>query len=210
MTADVIGVVKDFQNESKHKKRRPVILLYNSDNFYNASIRIQTGSIHKTIASVGKLWSALFPDQVFDYEFVDDQIARWYKQEAKVYTAFKLFSTLAIIIGCLGLYGLVTFAAVQRTKEVGIRKVLGASLFDISALFAKEFVALIILAFFIAAPAGWYFMHGWLENFAYHVNIGKGTFIIAISVSFLIAGVTISFRAVKAALANPIVSLRTE
>jgi ABC-type antimicrobial peptide transport system permease subunit len=127
-----------------------------------------------------------------------------------VYTAFKLFSTLAIIIGCLGLYGLVAFAAVQRTKEVGIRKVLGASMLDISALFAKEFVILIALAFFVAVPVGYYFMHGWLENFAYHVNIGSGIFIIAVSVSFIIAAITISFQAIKAALANPITSLRTE
>jgi ABC-type antimicrobial peptide transport system permease subunit len=208
--ANIIGVIKDFQSESKHKKRRPDILVYNPDNFYNASIRLQTGSINKTIASVSKLWSTLFPDHVFEYEFIDEHIASWYKQEAKVYTAFKLFSTLAIIIGCLGLYGLVAFAAVQRTKEVGIRKVLGASILDISTLFAKEFVILIGLAFLIAVPVAYYFMHGWLENFAYHVNIDSSTFIIAIAVSFVIAAITISFQAIKAALANPIVSLRTE
>jgi ABC-type antimicrobial peptide transport system permease subunit len=127
-----------------------------------------------------------------------------------VYTAFKLFSSLAILIGCLGLYGLVTFAAVQRTKEVGIRKVLGASLFDITSLFAKEFIFLIFLAFLIAIPLGYYFMHNWLENFAYHIDIGKGIFLIAVGISLAIAAITISFQVIKAGLANPVTSLRAE
>jgi len=127
-----------------------------------------------------------------------------------VYTAFKLFSTLAIIIGCLGLYGLVAFAADQRTNEVGIRKVLGASLFDITSLFAKEFIFLIFLAFLIAIPTGYYFMHNWLENFAYHIDIGKGIFLIAVGISLAIATIKISFQAIKAALANPVVGLRSE
>ena len=147
---------------------------------------------------------------MFEYQFIDEHIASWYKQEAKVYTAFKLFSSLAILIGCLGLYGLVAFAAVQRTKEVGIRKVLGASLFDISALFAKEFILLIALAFLVAVPVAYYFMHSWLENFAYHISIGKGIFFIAVGISFVIAAVTISFQSIKAALANPVTSLRSE
>ena len=127
-----------------------------------------------------------------------------------MYTAFKLFSTLAIIIGCLGLYGLVAFAADQRTNEVGIRKVLGASLFDITSLFAKEFIFLIFLAFLIAIPTGYYFMHNWLENFAYHIDIGKGIFLIAVGISLAIATIKISFQAIKAALANPVVGLRSE
>jgi putative ABC transport system permease protein len=208
--ASIIGVIKDYQSESKHKKRRPDILVYDPANFYSASIRLQAGNMRQTIAKVDKIWSALFPDHVFEYEFIDEHIAAWYKQEAKVYTAFKLFSTLAILIGCLGLYGLVAFAAVQRTKEVGIRKVLGASLIDISVLFAKEFIILIVLAFLIAVPIGYYFMHGWLENFAYHIHIDSGIFIIAVIASFSIAAITISFQAIKAALANPIISLRSE
>jgi predicted lysophospholipase L1 biosynthesis ABC-type transport system permease subunit len=206
----IIGVVQDYQSESKHKKRRPCALLYQPDNFYMASVRIKPGAIHQTIQRLDKTWSALFPDNLFSYEFIDEHIASWYSQEAKVYTAFKLFSSLAIIIGCLGLYGLVAFAAVQRTKEVGIRKVLGASLFDITSLFAKEFILLIFLAFLIAIPVGYYFMHNWLQNFAYHINIDKGLFLIAVGISLAIAAITISFQAVKAARANPVVSLRTE
>ncbi len=206
----VIGVVRDFQSESKHKKRRACILLYAPDNFYMASVRIKPNAIHQTIGHIDKIWSAIFPKDVFEYEFMDDHIASWYKQEAKVYTAFKLFSSLAILIGCLGLYGLVSFSAVQRTKEVGIRKVLGASLFNISALFAREFIILIGLAFLVAVPVAYYFMHSWLENFAYHIGIGKGIFLIAIGISFAIALITISYQAIKAALANPVTSLRSE
>jgi putative ABC transport system permease protein len=206
----VEGIVQDFQNESKHKKRRSCVLMYRPENFYSASVRIKPGGMNTTIDHIGKTWSALFPENVFQYEFIDDHIAKWYRQEAKVYTAFKIFSFLAILIGCLGLYGLVSFAAIQRAKEVGIRKVLGASLFDISALFAKEFIALIIVAFLIAVPIGYYFMNGWLQNFAYHVHIGKGIFLIAVGISFLIATITISFQAIKAALSNPVKSLRSE
>jgi putative ABC transport system permease protein len=206
----IIGIVQDFQSESKHKKRRSCVLVYRPDNFYMVSVRIKTGSMHQTLQHIDKTWSALFPNNVFEYEFIDEHIASWYRQEAKVYTAFKLFSSLAILIGCLGLYGLVTFAAVQRTKEVGIRKVLGASLFDITSLFAKEFIFLIFLAFLIAIPLGYYFMHNWLENFAYHIDIGKGIFLIAVGISLAIAAITISFQVIKAGLANPVTSLRAE
>ena len=206
----IIGVVNDFQSESKHKKRRPCALLYRSGDFHMASVRIKPGAIRQTIQHIDKTWSALFPNNVFSYEFIDEHIASWYRQEAKVYTAFKLFSSLAIFIGCLGLYGLVAFAAVQRTKEVGIRKVLGASLFDITSLFAKEFIFLIFLAFLVAVPVGYYIMHNWLENFAYHINVGKGIFLIAVGISLAIAAITISLQAIKAALANPVTSLRTD
>jgi len=208
--ANIISVVKDFQNESKHKKRRASVLAYDKNNFYIASVRIRPAAMRQTIAHIDKIWSSLFPDRVFEYEFMDQHIASWYKQEAKVYTAFKLFASLAILIGCLGLYGLVAFAAVQRTKEVGIRKVLGASLLDISSLFAKEFIYLIALAFLVAVPVGYYIMHGWLENFAYHVSIGSGIFVVAILISFGIAAITISFQSIKAGLVNPVSSLRSE
>jgi putative ABC transport system permease protein len=206
----IVGVVQDFQSESKHKKRRSCALLYRPDNFYMVSVRLKPNVIHQTIGHIDKIWSALFPNNLFEYEFIDDHIAAWYKQETKVFTAFKLFSSLAILIGCLGLYGLVAFAAVQRTKEVGIRKVLGASMFDITALFAKEFIILIALAFLVTIPVAYYFMHNWLENFAYHIQINKGIFLIAVGISFGIAAITISFQAIKAALANPVVSLRSE
>jgi len=206
----IIGVVQDFQSESKHKKIRPCALIYRPDNFFMTSVKIQPSGMKKTIASIEKSMTSLFPENLFNYEFLDDHIAAWYRQEQKEYTAFKLFSGIAILIGCLGLYGLVAFAAAQRIKEVGIRKVLGASLGDIILLFSKEFVLLIVIAFLIAAPVAYYIMHSWLESFAYQVNIGAGIFIVAIISSFLIAAITIAYQAIRAAIANPVKSLRTE
>ena len=206
----VIGVVKDFQSESKHKKRRACVLEYSANELFVASIRIRPEAMSKTLGYIGKQWSSLYPDNLFQYEFIDEHIAAMYKQEQKVYTAFQLFSYIAILIGCLGLYGLIAFAASQRTKEVGIRKVLGASLYSIVNLFTREFIFLIGLAFLIAAPLGYYIMHNWLQNFAYHINIGPGIFLIAIGASFLIAAITIAYQAIKAALVNPVKSLRSE
>jgi len=152
----------------------------------------------------------LFPEQLFNYEFLDEHIAKWYRQEEKQYTAFKLFAGIAILICCLGLYGLVAFAAAQRTKEVGIRKVLGASLGSIVLLFSKEFVWLILIAFLVAGPLAYYVMNNWLQNFAYQVHINAGIFIIAILVSVTIAGITIAYQAIRAGVANPVESLRSE
>jgi len=206
----ITGVVQDFQNESKRKKIRPCAMIYRADNFYSVSVRLQASGMRKTIAAIDKTWSALFPEQLFSYEFLDEHIAAWYRQEEKEYVAFRLFSVVAILIGCLGLYGLVAFAAAQRTKEVGIRKVLGASLTDIVALFSREFALLIFLAFAFAAPLSYYVMHSWLQSFAYQINIGPDIFILAILVSFIIAGCTIGWQAIKAGLVNPVESLRSE
>ncbi|HLK30103.1 MAG TPA: ABC transporter permease [Puia sp.] len=206
----VTGVMKDFQAESRHKKIRPCVLMYYPDAFISACVKLQSADMPKTIARIDKDWSALFPQQIFQYEFLDEHIAKWYRQEEKQYTAFKMFAGIAILICCLGLYGLVAFAAAQRTKEVGIRKVLGASLANIVFLFSKEFALLIAIAFLIAAPLGYYVMNNWLQNFAYQIHIHAGIFIIAILVSILIAAITISYQAIKAAVANPVKSLRTE
>lgn len=206
----IMGVVQDFQSESKHKKRRPCILFYNERRFYMASVRIRPHAIRQTLAGIEKAWTGLYPGDIFQYEFIDDHIAGLYRQEQKVYTAFRLFSCIAILIGCLGLYGLVAFAAVQRTREVGIRKVLGASLGNIVFLFSHDFIGLILIAFLIAGPVAWLVMHSWLENFAYRIGIGWGTFLLSIVVSFLIAGITISYESVKAAFVPPVKSLRTE
>src|SRR5438552_2320755 len=152
----ITGVVQDFQSESKHKKIRPCVLIYRPASFYMASVRILPANIRNTISRIEKSWSPLFPDKLFDYEFLDDHIAAWYSQEQKGYTAFKMFSAVAIIIGCLGLYGLVAFAVAQRSREVSIRKVLGASFSDIIYIFSKEFLLLITVAFLIAAPVGYF------------------------------------------------------
>lgn len=206
----ITGVVQDFQSESKHKKIRPLVMLYRDDNFFMASVKLQPANMNTTIAAINKIWSSQFPQNVFSYEFLDDHIAAWYSQEQKEYTAFKLFSVIAILIGCLGLYGLIAFAAAQRIKEVGIRKVLGASLANIIFIFSKEFAILITVAFVIAAPVAYYMMHNWLQSFAYQITIGANIFIIAILSSFIIAAFTIAYQVIKAAVGNPVKSLRTE
>jgi ABC-type antimicrobial peptide transport system permease subunit len=206
----IMGVVKDFQSESRHKKIRACVLAYLPDQFYQVSVRIQPTQMRQTIASIDKLWSATFPDQLFEYEFLDERIASMYAQEEKIYTAFQLFSAIAIFIGCLGLYGLISFIAVQKTREVGVRKVLGASVWNIVYLFSKEFTWLILISFLIAAPVAWYAMNNWLENFAYRIDIEWSVFMVAILSAFVIAAFTVSYKSVKAALANPIKSLRAE
>jgi putative ABC transport system permease protein len=204
------GVVKDFQSESKHKKIRPCIILYLPESFYMASVKLQPTDMPKTIERIDKMWSAEFPNEMFQYEFLDDHIATFYKQEQKSYTAFKIFSFIAILIGCLGLYGLVAFAVAQRTKEVGIRKVLGASMGGIVALLSKDFLILVGIAIVVASPIAWYIMNGWLQDFAYRIDIGWWMFLAAGLTGVLIAFVTISFKAIKSAIANPVKSLRTE
>jgi putative ABC transport system permease protein len=209
-TVTIKGVIQDFQSESKHKERRPLIIGYHPFRFYNVSVKLKPGTIVQTMGSIDKMWSSLFPEGLFEYEFLDDRIASFYQQEQKLYIAFRLFAGIAILIGCLGLYGLITYAAIQRTKEVGIRKVLGASMLRIVYLFCQEFIWLIVIAFCIAAPVAYYLMDSWLQNFAYHINIGTSVFIVAIAISFVIAGLTIAWQTVKAAVANPVKALRSE
>jgi ABC-type antimicrobial peptide transport system permease subunit len=147
---------------------------------------------------------------VFTYRFIDQTIASFYEEEQKTASLFKIFASIAIFIGCLGLFGLISFITTQKTKEVGIRKVLGASAANITLLFFKEFALLVIVAFLIAAPVAYYLMSNWLQNFQYSIPLGAGIFVAAIAASLLIAALTVSYQSIKAALANPIKSLRNE
>lgn len=183
---------------------------YNDRGFWNVSVRLNPLAMQQTIAQIDKVWSGLNPNNLFQYEFLDEHIASFYRQEQKVFTAFRLFSGIAIFIGCIGLYGLIAFATLQRTREVGIRKVLGASIGNILLLFGREFIFLILAAFVVAAPVAWLAMHSWLEDFAYRIDIGWATFVVSLTVSFIIAAVTISYKSIAAAVANPVRSLRTE
>lgn len=156
------------------------------------------------------MWLAKHPNQLFDYHFLDDNIAQFYQTEERFLKLIQLFSIMAIFIGCIGLYGLVSFMVVQKTKEIGIRKVLGSSLSQILWIFGKEFTKLIFIAFVIATPIAWYFMNKWLENFKYQIKITPIFFIIAIFVSIVVAVITVSYQAIRAALMNPVKSLKTE
>ncbi|MDJ1471792.1 ABC transporter permease [Xanthocytophaga flava] len=206
----IIGVVKDFQSESKHALIRPCILSYNPKSFWQANVKLRPERMHETLASIEADWTALNPESLFTYEFLDEHIAKKYAQEQNVYNAFRLFATIAILIGCLGLYGLVSLMTVQKTKEVGIRKVLGASVSSIVLLFSRQFIWLVLIAFVIAGPLVWYFMNQWLQEFAYHIQLGPVIFLISLILTILIAALTIGYQSIKAALANPIKSLRSE
>jgi ABC-type antimicrobial peptide transport system permease subunit len=155
-------------------------------------------------------WNQFFPEYVYTPTFMDDRINDFYKQENQLSLLYKIFAVIAIIISCLGLYGLISFMATQKTKEVGIRKVLGASVTNIIYLFSKEFTILILVAFVVAVPVAYYMMHSWLDNFVFRIHITIWVFILAIACSVLIAWITVGYKSVRAAIANPVKSLRTE
>ena len=213
-TYEIIGVVKDFHMHSFHEEINPCVLLYFPQFLWEAAIKINTGggmqNVQEAIAHLENVWNTSFPEYVFDYQFLDDYLATNYEQENKTFRYFQLFAGLAILIGCLGLYGLVSFMAEQKTKEVGIRKVLGASVRSIMALFSKEYILLIMLAFFVAAPLAYYFMHNWLENFAYRIDLEIGVFAIGMLISIGIAFLTVGYKSYRAAVANPVESLKDE
>ncbi len=208
--APVVGVVKDFNGSSLKKEMKPVALGSWKLVYRVFNIKIQPQDAKQTLAAIERLWNKTYPDFVYEYQFLDDKIASFYKQENQLSQLFKIFAGIAIFISCLGLYGFVSFMAEQRTKEVGIRKVLGASVSGIVYLFSKEFTMLIGVAFLIATPLAYFFMHKWLQHFAYRIDMGVGIFLLTILISEMIAWITVGYKAIKAAIANPVNSLRTE
>jgi ABC-type antimicrobial peptide transport system permease subunit len=206
----VVGVLKDFNNRSFRHDLAPLLITTNNTMYSQAGIKLATTNITSTLQSVKKIWEQTFPDFVYEYRFLDAKIDNFYKQESQLAQLYKIFSAIAIFLSCLGLYGLASFMAVQRIKEVGIRKVLGATAGSIIYLFSKEFIILITIAFVIAAPIAWYYMHLWLQDYVYRINISWWLFAAGGLVAIIVALATISFRAIKAALANPVKSLRTE
>jgi ABC-type antimicrobial peptide transport system permease subunit len=188
----------------------PVVMSSWKDVYQTINIKIKADAEKATLAYIEKNWNAAFPDYVFQYKFLDETIADFYKQENQLSQLYTIFAIIAIFISCLGLYGLVSFMAVQRTREVGIRKVLGATAANIVYLLSKEFSLLIIIAFAIAAPIAYYIMKGWLQDYSYRIELGIPVFLFAIIGSMIIAWFTVGYRAVKTALANPVKSLRTE
>ncbi len=210
MKGPIVGVLKDFNDRSFRSHIAPLIITTDVDMYNQAGIKLATKDISSTLQSVKKIFEQTFPDFVFEYKFLDDKIDSFYKQEEQLSQLYKVFAALAIFLSCLGLYGLASFMAAQRTKEVGIRKVLGATTGNIIYLFSKEFIILIAIAFAIAAPIAWYYMHQWLQDYAYRIHISGWLFVAGGLVTIMIALATISFRAIKAATANPVKSLRTE
>jgi putative ABC transport system permease protein len=206
----VVGVVKDYNNKSLREAIEPIVMSTSFDKYNYVALRLNPAKMKPALSEVEKLFTGVFPTYMYDRTFLDERIKDYYTAETTTAQLFKVFSFLAIFISCLGLYGLISFMAVQKTKEVGIRKVLGASVQSIVYLFSKEFTILIGISFLIAAPLGYYFMQGWLNNFHYHTNIGWGVFAMSVLISVIISWCTVGYKAIRAALVNPVKSLKTE
>ncbi|HMG68524.1 MAG TPA: FtsX-like permease family protein [Chitinophagaceae bacterium] len=209
--AEIVGVVADFNIGSLHEAIKPTLITQFAPQCNKVNIKIRAGAdIPATISQISMSYKKVFPSGIFEFAFLDQQLDALYKTEARLYSLFKIFSILAMLISCLGLWGLITFAAQQRVKEIGVRKVLGASVPNIVSLLTKDFIILVCIAIGIAVPLAYWGIHKWLEDFAFRIQIGWAAFIIAGSAAILIALVTVSFQAIKAAVANPAKSLRTE
>lgn len=207
---EVIGVVKDFNYISLHSKIEPLTLPYEPFACRYVSLKVKSADLPGTINKVKEVWTQLVPHRPFIYSFLDDDFDRQYQRDFNFRTLFTIFSSLAIFIACLGLLGLATYTAQLRTKEIGVRKVLGANVNSIIALLSKDFIVLIVVAMVIATPAAWFTMTRWLEGFAYRVEIHFWIFLAAGIAAVAIAAATISFQAIKAARGNPVNSLRSE
>jgi len=181
---------------------------YSTNSFI--SIKVTPQNLPATIAAIKTKYDAFFPGNLFDYSFVDERFNAQYRNDQLFGKVFALFSGFAIFIASLGLLGLSLFATIQRTKEIGVRKVLGASVSNIVVLLSKDFIKLVIIAFVLAAPLAWFIMHKWLQDFAYRIAISWWIFLVAGLLAVFIALATISFQAIKAAVANPVKSLRME
>ncbi len=206
---EVKGVVKDFHFTSLHTPIKPLVLF--PGGWANKMlVKLQGGKIQESLAAIEGKWKQLAPYRPFSFRFLDEDYQKMYEKEMQTGKVFNLFASLAVLLACLGLFGLSAYAARQRVKEVGVRKVLGASVLQVSALLSSGFIKLVIVAFCIASPLAWLAMNKWLQQFSYRVDIGWWIFIVAGVVAVLLALVTVSFQAVKAAVTNPVKSLRTE
>lgn len=208
--ATIVGVVRNFHVHSLHSDIGPVLITPFKKFYQHFAIKLNMGQMTTAIPLIEKMWTARFPDKLFTYQFLDKQIAEFYEADEANMKMVGIFSIIAIFIGCLGLYGLISFMVMQKTKEIGIRKVLGSSIGEILWIFGKEFAVLILVAFCLAAPFSWWMMGKYLEEFKFHVELGPWMFVGAVMLTVVVAGLTVSFQSVKAALMNPVRSLRME
>jgi putative ABC transport system permease protein len=211
----VVGVMRDFHLGSVRTAIEPAAIFHQSSNSYHVYAsyvvaRLRPGTEKSAIEKTARLWASAMPNAPFEFDFLDASFARIYRSEAKMGAILGVFTGLALFIGCLGLFALAAFTAEQRRKEIGVRKVLGASVAGITGLLAKDFLKLVILAIFIASPIAYYFMQKWLADFAYRIDIQGWMFVAAAMAALGIAFLTVSFQSIRAALANPVESLRSE
>jgi putative ABC transport system permease protein len=207
----IIGLVKDFNAETLHNKTEPIVFHLQEDR-HAVSFRIHTAHLPGLIARIKDRYRSMSKAAglPFIYSFLDDDFNKLYQSDERTGQLFIFFALLAIFIACLGLFGLVSYAAERRTKEIGIRKVLGATVTDVVRLLSKDFLKLVILAAVIACPIAWWGMHQWLQGFAYRTDIGWWIFVLSAALAVVITMLTVGFQAIKAAMVNPVISLRTE
>lgn len=220
----IIGVMKDFNFESLHSKIDPLVLAINPDSMLRSSenvsfnyapqprisVRMKAGDVKANLGILRSAWQAVAPGQDFEYHFLDEALAKQYEREEKTTTVVQIASALSIFIACIGLFGLATLIVTRRTKEIGIRKTLGAGIGNIVVLLSRDFVLLVFIASLLSFPLAWWALNKWLEDFAYHIDITIWPFIISATLALLISLLTVSFQTIKAAIANPVKSLRTE
>lgn len=206
----IIGVVKDFHYSSLHEKVTAAVIHIYPQVTFKVAVKVKTADMQGTIAFIKDTWNKFSPGYPLDYKFMDETYGKMYVNEGKLASLLWIFTAMAIFVGCMGLFGLAAFSAEQRTKEIGIRKVLGASVLNIMGLLSKNFVKLTLIASVIAFPIAWWAMNNWLEDFPYRVAISWWIFAIAVAVALAIALITVSFQSIKAATTNPVKSLRTE
>jgi ABC-type antimicrobial peptide transport system permease subunit len=207
----VIGVIPDIQMESPFRPISPLTIIFNKDWVGYVDVRINPNmSASKAISIMKPIFDKYNPSFPFEYQFADEQYAKKFNYEELVGNLAAIMAVLAIFISCLGLFGLASFTAERRVKEIGVRKVLGASVFNLWKLLSKDFVILVLIACGIAIPVAWYAMNEWLKNYQYKISIGWTTFVLVVTLSIAITLITVSFQSIKAAFANPAKSLRTE
>jgi putative ABC transport system permease protein len=208
--AHVIGVIADFHFTSFHEPIKPFGFFLQPDGVNKIFVRIDSKNISETIAQIETVWSKLVSDRPFEYSFQDEQVAKLYASEVRFQSLFTKFTAVAIVLACLGLFGLSAYSAQQRVKEIGIRKVLGASVFSVTKLLSTELLRLVLIAIVIAIPIAFYVMDQWLSNFVYHTEMKFSIFIVATICALSIAIFTVSFQSIRAAISNPVNSLRNE
>src|SRR4029077_10665083 len=211
----IVGLVADFHSKSMQEKIQPIAFSCNAKyhtgfNILLAARNENTNSWKKTIGQIENAWKEIYPEQDFNYEFVDETIAKFYTKEQHLASLLNWCTGLAVFISCLGLLGLVIYTTTQRTKEIGVRKVLGASVAQIVQLLSKDFIKWVILAFIIATPLAWWAIYKWLENYAYKTSISWWIFLLSGISMLLVALLTLSLQTIRSASANPVESLRTE
>jgi ABC-type antimicrobial peptide transport system permease subunit len=204
-----VGIVKDFKTNSLREDVKPTLIAQNNQYYAITGIKMKSSNI-PTVDVVRKLWDKAIPEYAYRSSFLDESIDEFYKQEEQLSLLYKIFAGIAILISCLGLYGLVSFLTAQKTKEIGIRKVLGATVAQIVYMFSKEFMVLILVAFMIAIPVAICLMRNWLDNFVFKIDLGVGFFVATILLTTVVAWMTVGYKAAKAAKANPVKSLKTE